>query len=65
MSKVNVKKEKRVNGCDCWGRPEIEYFYVVENKNGEIIYTTDSDPTYLINYLLSRGENNERNLCNL
>lgn len=49
--KVNVKKKTRPNGCDCWGRTEYEDYYVVENENGEVIYTSQSDPTCLINYL--------------
>ena len=51
MKKVKIKEITRSNGCDCWGRPEYDYYYVVEGEDGEVIYTSKSDPTDLINYL--------------
>ena len=54
MKKVTIKEIKKSNGCDCWGRPEYDNYYVVEDKNGEVIYTSESDPTNLINYLCNQ-----------
>ena len=51
MRKVTVKEVSKPNGCDCWGRPDYDYYYVVESEDGEVIYTSQSDPTRLINYL--------------
>ena len=51
MRKVTVKEVNKPNGYDCWGRTEYDDYFVVEDENGEVIYTSKSDPTNLINYL--------------
>ena len=48
---VEVKKVRRQNGHDCWGNLEYENYYIVEGEDGEIIYSSESDPTCLINYI--------------
>lgn len=52
---MKVIKKTRADGCDCWGRPEYEDYYIVENEDGKIIYTSKYDPTDLIKEL----ENNK------
>ena len=48
---VEVKMVERRNGCDCWGRAEYDYVYVVTDENGNKIYESETDPTKLINFL--------------
>lgn len=54
MKKVTIKKVRKPNGCDCWGRTEYDDYYIVEGKNGEVVYRGKSDPTDLINYLCNQ-----------
>ena len=52
MRKVTVKEVRKPNGYyDCWGRKEYDDYYIIESENGEVIYTGESDPTCLIDYL--------------
>ena len=65
---MKVIKKTRADGCDCWGRPEYEDYYVVENKDGKIIYTSKYDPTDLIkeienNRIVIKEENNMLSAC--
>ena len=50
--KVEVKKTRKCNGCDCWGRPEYDDIYIVL-KDNKVIYESESDPTCLISDLLN------------
>lgn len=54
MKRVKIKKQKTQDGYDCWGRPEYDYYYVVESEDGEVIYISQSDPTDLVNYLCNQ-----------
>lgn len=50
---VEVKMVEKRNGCDCWGRPEYDYVYVVTDENGNKIYESEKDPTKLINFIMN------------
>ena len=50
--KIEVKKSRRRDGCDCWGRPEYDDIYMVL-KDDKVIYESESDPTCLISDLLN------------
>lgn len=54
MKRVKIKKIRTQDGYDCWGRPEYDYSYAVEDENGEVIYASQSDPTDLINYIYNQ-----------
>ena len=52
---VEVKEKRISNGCDCWGRPEYDYVYVVLDENSNEIFRSKDDPTELINVLINKS----------
>ena len=52
---VKVKKRKVDSGYDCWGRREYETVYDIVDENGEIIYTSEHDPTKLVEYFQNKS----------
>ena len=51
---VNIKKERMLDGYDCWGKAEYDDVYVVTDDNGNVIYKSKNDPTGLIVWLKNK-----------
>lgn len=52
---VDVKKERKFIGYDCWGKAEYDDIFVVRDKDENVIYKSKDDPTKLIKYLTNHN----------
>lgn len=52
---VKIKRRRVESGHDCWGRTEYEIVYDVVDENGETIYTSDNNPTKLVEYFKNKS----------